>query len=164
MIDPQFLAQLRHQHRSETLLTMMQLEQIIPCDSSSERKWSWHESITDLALEIGTDRASLNRCLRRLEKLGLIKYHSISNHGGTWVWWVKRHPADTPNPKDEPGWDLRMTTSSHTVRIPVSKREEWAKARGIPLPTLYGFLQGRQKVLRNQWRLIRSPFDVEIVD
>jgi hypothetical protein len=56
-----------------------------------------------------------------------------------------------------------MNTSHTTVRVPVSSRRAWAEARGVPLPTLIGFLNGRQKVLRGQWRVISSPWDCEDV-
>lgn len=153
MIESNFLGYLRQHHRAEMVLAMVQLEQLAP---------GWWESIQDMALQMGTDRATLNRSLSHLEKRGLICYYSISNKSGTWVWWVKRHAVDAPKPQDEPGWDLSDFLSKRKVRIPVSKRREWAKAQEIPLPTLCGFLYGRQKVLRDRWQVLRSPFDVEI--
>lgn len=151
MIDPEFLSYLRQHHRAETILAMVQIEQLIPC---------WHESISSLALQIGADRDCLNRAMIRLKKLDLIRYYSIPKCG-SWVWWIKRHATDAPKPNDEPGWDIQMITSNNISRIPVSKREEWAISRGIPPSTLTGFLLGRQKVLRGKWRVVRSPFDVE---
>lgn len=153
MIESEFLAYLRHHHRPEMVLAMVQLEQLSP---------GWWESIHDLALQMGTDRSTLNRTLVHLEKRGLIRYHSISNKSGTWVWWVKRHAVDAPKPEDEPGWDLTVISNRGKIRIPISKRREWAKARGIPFPTLCNFLYGRQKVLRDRWRILRSPFDLEV--
>lgn len=151
MIEPQFLSHLRQHHRAEMVLVMVQIEQICPC---------WHQSIADLALQLGTDRATLNRSLSHLKQRGLIEYYSVAK-GGCWIWWVKRSANDAPSPKDEPGWDVRTAANHQTTRIPISKRQQWAEARGIPLATLNGFLLGRQMVLRNQWRVIRSPFDVE---
>lgn len=154
MIDPQFLASLRQQYRAEMILVMVQLEQLFPC---------WHSSITELSDQLGTERATLNRSLSQLRKLGLIQYYSIAK-GGCWIWWVKRHMDEIYDPKEEPGWDLRTTANHQTVRVHVSKRAEWAKSKKIPLATLNGFLLGYQTVLRKQWRVIRSPFDVEIVE
>jgi len=151
MIDPQFLADLRHRKRAEQVLLLVQLEQVAP---------GWWETLNDLAEQLGTDRATLNRGLRKLERDGLIRRYSISNRSGTWVWWVKRHAKDEPKPEDEPAWVLKLTTSNHFVRIPISGRREWASSRGIPLQTLIGFLNGRQTVLRNKWKLSRSPFDL----
>lgn len=136
------------------VLVMVQLEQVCP---------GWWESLADLAEQLGTDRATLNRSLRHLEDRGLIRRCSISNKSGTWIWWVKRSEDDEPRPEDEPAWTLRMITSNHTARVTVSGRSEWAKARGIPLPTLIGFLYGRQTVLRGKWRVVASPFDCEDV-
>ena len=154
MIEPEFLAALRRRHRAELVLVLVQLEQVCP---------GWWESLTDLAEQLGTDRATLNRSLRHLEDRELIRRCSISNRSGTWIWWVKRHEGDAPRPEDEPAWVLRMVTSNHTARVTVSGRREWARARGIPLPTLIGFLYGRQTVLRGQWRVVASPFDCDDV-
>lgn len=153
MIRPEFLAELRHQQRSELILLMVQLEQIIPC---------WHESMTNLASQLGTDRASLNRCLVALEKRGLIKYYSISNRSGTWIWWVKRSRIDTPSAKDEPGWTVRLLSNRAILKIPISQRRAWANIRKIPFSTLCGFLNGRQRVLYGKWELLGSPFDMDI--
>ena len=155
MIEPNFLASLRQCQRAEMVLVMVQLEQLIP---------GWWESINDLALQLGTDRATLNRSLRHLRERDLIRYYSISNKSGTWVWWVKRHATDAPKPTDEPGWDLATTPSTGKIRIPISKRKEWAKARGISMSTLCGFLYGRQRILKGRWRLLRSPLDIEVVE
>ena len=153
MIEPEFLSYLRQHYRAEVVLAMVQLEQLIP---------GWWESIADLALQMGTDRQTLNRSLSYLEKRGLIRYYSLSNKSGTWVWWVKRHAVDAPKPEDEPGWDLTIIAHRSKTRIPITKRKEWADARGIPMSTLCGFLYGKQKVLKNRWRVLRSPFDLEI--
>jgi hypothetical protein len=154
VIESEFLAHLRQHHRAEMVLVLVQLEQLCP---------GWWESLSDLAEQLGTDRATLNRSLRHLEDRGLIRRHSISNRSGTWIWWVKRHAVDGPRPEDEPAWRLRAMTHNHTVRVPVSGRRAWAEARGIPLPTLIGFLNGRQKVLQGQWRVTGSPWDCEDV-
>jgi hypothetical protein len=152
MIQTEFLSYLRRHHRAEMVLVMVQLEQVCP---------GWWESLEDLAEQLGTDRATLNRSLRHLEDRGLIRRFSISNRSGTWIWWVKRHAVDAPDPDQEPAWVLKSTTSKHRVRVPVSRRREWAQRRGIPLPTLIGFLNGRQNVLRGQWRVVGSPVDCE---
>jgi len=153
MIEPDFLSYLRQHHRAEMVLAMVQLEQLMP---------GWWESIHDLAVQMGTDRATLNRSLSHLEKRGLIRYYSISNKRGTWIWWVKRHAVDAPKPEDEPGWNLSDSLSKRKTKIPISKRKAWAKAQEVPLPTLCGFLYGRQKVLKNRWQVMSSPFDLEI--
>ena len=152
MIAPEFLASLRRRLRAEMALVLVQLEQVCP---------GWWESLTELADQLGTDRSTLNRSLRHLEDRGLIRRCSISNRSGTWIWWVKRNEGDEPRPEDEPAWVLASTTSHHAVRVTVSGRRKWAKAQKIPLPTLIGFLHGRQMVLRGRWRLLRSPWDCE---
>ena len=134
------------------VLVMVQLEQVCP---------GWWESLADLADQLGTDRATLNRSLRHLEDRGLIRRCSISNRSGTWIWWVKRHAMDGPRPEDEPAWKLRSITGRRPERIPVSQRSTWARQHGIPLSTFCGFLYGRQKVLQGRWLLIGSPWDCE---
>jgi hypothetical protein len=136
------------------VLVMVQLEQVCP---------GWWESLAVLADQLGTDRATLNRSLRHLEDRGLIRRYSISNHSGTWIWWVKRHAVDGPKPGDEPAWRLRSITGRRPERIPVSQRSTWARQHGIPLSTFCGFLYGRQKVLQGRWLLIGSPWDCEDV-
>ena len=153
MIEPDFLAYLRQHHRAEMVLTMVQLEQLIP---------GWWESIGELALQMSCDRGTLSHNISQLEKRGLIRYYSISNKSGTWIWWVKRHSVDAPKPEDEPSWDLIDSISNRKVRIPISGRREWAESKEIPMPTLCGFLYGRQKVLRDRWQVTKSPFDLEI--
>lgn len=152
MIKPEFLAELRERHRAETILLMVQLEQIIPC---------WHASITDLALQLRVDRSTLNHNLLRLKQLELLEYYSITR-SGCWVWWIKRSKNETPNPANEPGWILNTLVNRQKIKIPISKRKQWAKTHQIPLHTLYGFLNGRQNLLRNQWQVVASPFDVQI--
>lgn len=154
MIEPEFLAALRRRLRAELVITIVQLEQVCP---------GWWESLVELAEQLGTDRSTLCRSLRKLEDLGLIRRSSISNRSGTWIWWVKRHEADEPKPETEPAWVLVRLSNRRLERVTVSDRRRWAKARGIPLPTLIGFLYGRQKVLRGQWRVVASPFDCEDV-
>lgn len=134
------------------VLVMVQLEQVCP---------GWWESLADLADQLGTDRATLNRSLRHLEDRGLIRRCSISNRSGTWIWWVKRHAVDGPRPQDEPAWKLWSITTRRLERIPVSQRGTWAAQRRIPMPTFCGFLYGRQKVLQGRWRLTGSPWDCE---
>lgn len=135
------------------VLVMVQLEQVCP---------GWWEQLSDLAEQLGTDRATLNRSLRHLEDLGLIRRYSISNRSGTWIWWVKRHAVDGPRAKDEPAWRLRCRDTKTTIILPVSRRREWAKRKRIPMGTLCGFLYGRQELLRGRWRLVGSPWDVKV--
>lgn len=154
MIEPEFLSYLRQHHRVEMVLVMVQLEQLCP---------GWWEQLADLAEQLGTDRATLNRSLRHLEDRGLIRRCSISNRSGTWIWWVKRHAADGPRPADEPAWRLRCVQTRRTITVPVSRRREWAQQQGVPIPTLCGFLYGRQKVLQGRWQVVSSPWDCEVV-
>lgn len=151
MIDPSFLASLRHQHRAEMVLCLVQLEQITP---------GWWQDLTHLAELLGTDRSTLNRSLRTLERRGLIRRTSISNAGGTFIWWVKRHAADTPDPNDEPAWRLQDITTRSTIRIPVSQRWSWPDKHGIPRNTFRSFLVGHQKILRGRWKLMSTPLDL----
>lgn len=150
MIASEYLAMLRRRMRSEMVLVMVQLEQVCP---------GWWEDISDLAEDLGTDRTTLNRSLRKLEDLDLIRRTTITNQSGTWVWWVKRHANDEPRASDEPAWVLSRLKSRERERIPISKRREWARARGIPMPTLCSFLYGHQQTLRGQWRLVGTPLD-----
>ncbi|MCE2836891.1 MAG: hypothetical protein LW834_08000 [Cyanobium sp. 49614_E6] len=148
MIAPSHLAALRRRHRAELILVLVQLEQLCP--------GTW-DNLGDLAEQLGTDRATLNRSISQLRRLGLIGCVSRSN-GGTWLWWVSRHDGDAPAPEDEPAWVLRSHPCRYT-RIPLTGTREWAQRRGIPYPTLRSFLAGHQRVLRGTWQLASTPFD-----
>lgn len=150
MIEPEFLAALRRRHRAELVLVLVQLEQVAP---------GWWLTLTELADQLGTDRATLNRSIRKLEDLGLLRRTSISNCGGTWIWWVQRHEQHQPRPEEEPAWELRDLSRRRTERVTIAQRWEWGKQRGIPRQTMRSFLAGHQEVLRERWRLISTPLD-----
>jgi hypothetical protein len=152
VIEPAFLASLRRRHRAELVLVMVQLEQLAP---------GWWLTLHDLAEQLGTDRATLNRSIRKLEDLGLLRRASISNSGGTWIWWVQRTEGDQPRPEDEPAWMLRDLSRKRPVRIPISERWAWAQRQGIPRQTMRSFLAGHQRVLRERWELVATPMDCE---
>lgn len=150
MIKPEYLAALRHRLRAEMVLVLVQLEQVCP---------SWWLDLSELATALGTDRATLNRSLRRLEDLGLIRRASIANGGGTYIWWVSRHEADAPADQAEPAWLLRDIKRRETHRVPISKRWAWAEQEGIPRETMRNFLMGGQTVMRDRWQLVGTPLD-----
>ena len=150
LIDPAYLAALRCQLRCELLLTMVQLEQLCP---------GWWADLSELALQLGTDRATLNRTLTKLEALGLIRRERISNTGGNWVWWVKRCEGDQPRAEDEPAWKLRDIQRREVVRVTIRSRWAWAEARGIPRATMRGFLNGHRRTLKGRWQVVGSPWD-----
>ena len=150
MIEPEFLASLRRRHRAELVLVLVQLEQLAP---------GWWLTLQELADQLGTDRATLNRSIRKLEDLGLLRRASISNGGGTWIWWVQRDEADAPRPEDEPAWVLRDVKRRLQQRVTISERWEWARREGIPRQTMRSFLAGHQRVLRERWELVATPLD-----
>ena len=150
LIAPDFLASLRRQLRAEMVLVLVQLEEVCP---------GWWLTLTELAEQLGTDRATLNRSLRRLEDLDLLRRVSVSNTGGTWIWWVKRAEGDAPRPEDEPAWVVRDLRHWGQSRITIAERYEWGRRRGIPRQTLRSFLEGKQRVMRNRWELVSSPTD-----
>jgi DNA-binding transcriptional ArsR family regulator len=154
MIDPAYLAALRHQVRCELLLTMVQLEQLCP---------GWWADLSELAQQLGTDRASLNRSLTKLESMGLIRRERISNTGGNWVWWVKRCETDQPRAEAEPAWKLRDLQLQKTIRVPIRSRWRWAERQGIPRSTMRSFLGGHQRVTQGRWQVVGSPWDDELI-
>lgn len=150
MIEPEFLATLRRRHRAELVLVMVQLEQLAP---------GWWLTLEQLADQLGTDRATLNRSIRKLEDLGLLRRASISNNGGTWIWWVQRDANHAPPRDGEPAWVVFDEVARRSVRIPVSNRWEWAQQHGIPRQTMRSFLSGGQMMMRDRWRLTATPLD-----
>jgi hypothetical protein len=151
VIEPAFLATLRHQHRAEMVLCLVQLEQLIP---------GWWPDLHQLAILLGTDRSTLNRSISTLERRGLIRRTSLSNAGGTWIWWCKRFTDDTPNPDDEPAWIVRDMQQRKTERITIADRWAWGCRHNIPRNTLRSFLSGHQRIMRNRWRLMATPLDL----
>lgn len=154
-IESTFLATLRRTMRSELLLHMVQIEQIVP---------GWWPTLTDLAEQLGTDRSTLNHSLRTLERKQLIARASISKGGGTFIWWVKRHPTDQPSPSSEPSWRVRDHQLLRTEYITITGREQWARLRRVPYPTLRSFLSGHQHKLRNRWTLQSTPHDIHAAE
>jgi hypothetical protein len=150
MIAPDFLASLRRRHRAELVLVLVQLEQRCP------GHWL---TLHELAEQLGTDRATLNRSMRKLERLGLIERATISNYGGTWLWWVATHEGDAPAADAEPAWVLRDATRRGLFRVPLRERWTWAAKRGIPRQTMRSFLSGGQVTLRERWQLVSTPMD-----
>jgi hypothetical protein len=150
MIAPDFLAALRRRHRAELVLVLVQLEQLSP---------GWWLTLQELAEQLGTDRATLNRSIRKLEDLDLLRRSTISNCGGTWIWWVKTDAQQQPQPDDEPAWVVKDVRTRIRYRIPIAERWEWAERRDIPRQTMRNFLAGGQLVLREQWQLVATPLD-----
>lgn len=149
MIDPAFLASLRRRHRAELVLVLVQLEQVVP---------GWWLTLAELAEQLGTDRATLNRSVRKLEDLGLLRRVSLSN-GGTWIWWAAKDEGDEPRPEDEPAWVVKEISCRTHHRVTIGDRWEWARRRGIPKQTMRNFLSGGQLVMRERWELVSTPMD-----
>jgi hypothetical protein len=150
VIQSEFLAQLRRRYRPELLLVMVQLEQLCP---------GFWPDIADLAEQLGTDRATLNRSLRKLEDQQLLRRVSVGNGGGTWVWWVARHHGEQPPVDAEPAWVLRDVRTRMPHRVTVTQRWDWARRHGIPRGTMRNFLTGGQLLMRERWQLVATPYD-----
>ena len=155
MIEAEYLAALRRRLRTELVLTLVQLDQLCP---------GWWADLSELAEQLGTDRASLNRSLTKLERLELLRRESISNTGGNWVWWVKRSEDDRARERDEPGWLLQDLQRRRVVHVPISQRWAWAARQGINRTTFGCFLNGGQKVLHGRWRVRASPWDTDVTE
>lgn len=121
MIQPAYLAQLRYELRAELVITLVQLEQLVP---------GWWCSLSDLAEQLGTDRASLNRSLSKLAALGLLRRVSRSNGGGTWIWWVKRDVEDQPSDLEAPRWRLRdVAGGRRSLEVILGQERAFAAAK-----------------------------------
>ena len=152
MIDPAYLAHLRRQLRAEQAMTLVQIEQLVP---------GWWPTLTDLAEQLGTERATLNRCLSRLERQGLLRRVTRGNGGGTWIWWVKRSADDQPSDREAPRWVLRDVAGGRALVVILGQERAFAAAKGIPFNTVRNFLNGHRPMLAKRWRLVRSPLVIE---
>ena len=155
MIDPSYLATLRSsQLRPELLLTMVQLAPMVP---------GWWEGHEQMAAELGLTPHTFSYHLKALSRKGLVAQKTFLNGAGTFVWWVKHSPTDTPDPLAVPAYVVRNIERREHVRIPVDGITEWAKRRGIPRTSMWAFLSGGRRVLRSRWELVSSPYDVDEV-
>ena len=150
VIEPAYLATLRRRYRPELVIAMVQLEQVAP---------GWWLTQIELAEQLGTERRTFTEALTRLRAADLIRTTVMGRNGGTWIWWVKRSETDQPRPQDEPAWRFRDMEADTVIRIPVSRRWEWAAAREIPKATMQSFIHGYQLVLRKRWRVVSTPWD-----
>lgn len=153
MIQPAYLAKLRYQLRAELVITLVQLEQLVP---------GWWCSLSDLAEQLGTDRASLNRSISKLSALGLLRRVSRGNSGGTWIWWVQRDFEDQPSDLEAPRWRLRDVAGGRGgLEVILGQERAFAEAKGIPLATVRAFLAGHRPLLAKRWKLLSSPLQLE---
>ena len=150
MVQPEFLAALRRQYNCQDLLLMIQLEQVFP---------GFWINFNELSEQLGCERATLYRGIKRLRERGLLCYTTISNNGGVWVWWVKQNEQDSPNPDNEPAYVVLDCAQHKKFRIKINQRYEWAKCNGIPRQTMRSWLMGSSEMLRKRWRLISAPID-----
>jgi hypothetical protein len=93
---------------------------------------------------------------------GLVGASIHANSKGTWIYWVKRHADDKPDPALEPAYVIRDLKSRMRQRIPVDQRKAWARKWNIPYATLLHFLEGGTKTLRRRWELVGGPYDLEV--
>lgn len=152
MIQPAYLAQLRRELRAEQAMTLVQIEQLVP---------GWWPTLTDLAEQLGTERATLNRCLARLERRGLLRRVTRGNFGGTWVWWVKRSAEDQPDDTEAPRWVLRDVIGNRGLEIIVGQERAFAAAKGLNHHTVRNFLAGHRPLLAKRWKLLSSPLQLD---
>jgi len=148
MIDPPYLAQLRRDLRAEQAMTLVQIEQLVP---------GWWPTLADLAEQLGTERATLNRCMARLERRGLLRRVTRGNGGGTWIWWVKRSADDQPDATDAPRWVLQDLTCNRKREIIVGQERAFAAAKGLNYHTVRNFLAGHRPLLAKRWKPLSSP-------
>jgi DNA-binding transcriptional regulator YhcF (GntR family) len=155
MIDPAYLAQLRRQLRAEQAMTLVQIEQLVP---------GWWPTLTDLAEQLGSERATLNRRLSRLERQGLLRLVTRGNGGGTWIWWVKRSADDQPDDSTAPRWVLRDVAGGRAFDVILGQERKFASAKGIPFNTVRNFLAGHRPMLAKRWKLISSPLLLDEIE
>lgn len=151
MIDPSYLATLRRQMRPSLVLTLVQLEPLVP---------GWWESRQALGDALGIGGVPVGAHLNALARRGLVAHKALVNGAGTFVWWVKRSPTDTPDPAMVPSYVVRNLTRRLNERIPVGGVTEWAAKRNIPRSTMWDFLLGHNHRLRDRWELVSSPYDL----
>lgn len=150
MIEPKYLAQLRRTYRTEVVLTMVQLEQLIP---------GWWANYSDLAEQMGCNAEILSRTMVRLEGGGLIGKSGAAGRSGVWLWWIKRSADEVIDMSLQPCWILYDHTRGKRVRVPKGKEREWAESRGIVYSTFRSLMTGQTKMVNKRWTVVKGPVE-----
>lgn len=143
----EWLADLRNTHRSETLLTLLQLQALGPGLYTTK----------ELMVALGTGSSSTGLALARLKGAGLLRYEGWFKKGRL-IWWIADFDDSTPRPELFPRWVLRANAAKE-FEIPFGREREAAESLGVHWKTLSNFLSRRygDSRLLATWEIKHDP-------
>lgn len=144
----EWIADLRRRHRPETLLTLLQLQELGPGLYSS----------TDLVGLLGIQTSSINLSLARLKCSGLIRYEGWLKKGRL-VWWVANWDAqEFDHQAMFPRWVLQAN-AVRTMEVLLGKERETARKLGVNYKSFSNFLGGGYGSARllGEWSVKLNP-------
>ncbi len=142
-----WLASLRRVHRPETVLTLIQLQELGPGLYTTQ----------DLMELLGVQSSSINLSLARLECAGLLRYEGWPKKGRL-VWWIADWNDLKPRTKLYPRWVLRANAAKE-IEVLFGREREAADKLGVHWKTLSNFLSRRygDSRLLGEWEIRRDP-------
>jgi hypothetical protein len=143
-----WIADLRRQHRPETVLTLLQLQALGPGLYTSE----------ELTRLLGITASVIQASLARLQCTGLLRYQGWPKKGRL-IWWVADWNNLQPDPATQfPRWVLRAN-AVRQVEVLLGKESEAAERLGIDGNSLRNFLSRRSGCYRllSEWSIEIDP-------
>ncbi len=145
-----WLASLRRSHRPETILTLLQLQELGPGLYSTRT----------LNEPLGVQTNSTNVALGRLKRAGLLCYEAWGNKGRL-IWWVADWNDRVPDrEKQHPRWVLRAS-GGREAEVLLGSQREVAQRLNIDHKTLTNFLGRRydNNRLLGKWSIKTDPIE-----
>lgn len=142
-----WIADLRRRHRSETVLTLLQLQELGPGLYAPD----------DLVEGLGIQPSSANQILARLKCAGLLRYEGWRKRGRL-IWWIADCDNTTPDPARFPRWVLRVN-AVREVEVLFGRQREAADRLGVHWKTFSNFLSGSygDHRLLGDWYVAKDP-------
>jgi len=144
-----WLADLRTRHRPETILTLLQLQELGPGLYTTSQ-------LVDL---LGVQSSSVNLSLARLKCSNLVRYEGWCKKGRLF-WWIADFDDLTPQAELFPRWVLRANAAKE-AEVLLGRQVEAAKRLSVDRKTLSNFLSGRYGDCRllGEWSIKMTPIE-----
>jgi hypothetical protein len=145
-----WLARLRCSHRPETILTLLQLQELGPGLYTTQ----------ELVELLGVQSSSTNLSLGRLKCAGLLRYEGWCKKGRL-IWWIADWDNVSPDPATQyPRWVLRANAAKE-AEVLLGKERQAAQSLCVHPKTLSNFLSGRygDHRLLGEWAIKTNPIE-----
>lgn len=144
----EWIADLRHQHRPETVLGLLQFQLLGPGLYPAP----------ELARLLGIESRTVNAMMVRLKETGLVEYENWGKRGRL-VWWIARHDDLTPDREMLfPRWILQAN-AVREFQVLFGTEKETAERLGVHWRTLSNFLNESRSSYRllGEWSIRLNP-------